>query len=283
MEKICGVVVLYNPEKCVFENMMSYVDYLDKLYVVDNSENSIENYNELLKKLSPKIEYIKFNENKGIAKALNVGLEKFLISDSEWFLTMDQDSKFENGDFKKYLDKIFEENTEKSIGIFSPNHSLKENDEKINKEWYAKRVMTSGNILSKEAVRCIGKYNENFFIDEVDHEYCYRALKNNYKIKVFGDIILNHNLGKINKKIKIPKFLIPTNHSAIRRYYITRNKMYVFKKYPEIRMKYILTFINDFIKIVFFEDNKNEKLRMIKRGFEDYKKNIVGKYIESNN
>ncbi|MDX8337151.1 glycosyltransferase [Candidatus Cetobacterium colombiensis] len=280
MEKICGVVVLYNPPKSILENIESYIKYLDKLYIIDNSEKINEQEIKKIKLFSNKIEYTSFSENKGIGKALNLSLKKFLLSDAEWILTMDQDSKFEKNDFKIYLDKVFAEDEKNKIGIFSPNHLLK-NKKKIEKNKYAKRVMCSGNIISKKIIKEIGKYNEDFFIDEVDHEYCYRVLKKNYKIKVFGDIILNHNLGEINKEVRIPKFMLPTNHSALRRYYITRNKMYVFKKYPEVRLKYILTFINDFFKIMFFENNKKEKLKMMKIGFMHYKKNIVGKYKEA--
>lgn len=281
MEKIQGIVVLYNPKEDIIENIKSYIDDLDILYVIDNSEKINKEIVKKIKMLSKKIEYINFNENKGIAKALNIGLEKFLLSNANWVLTMDQDSKFEKNDFKKYLNKVFGEDKENKVGIFSPNHFLNNNQKLIEKNWYVKRVMCSGNIIPKHIIEEVGKYNENFFIDEVDHEYCYRVLRKNYKIKVFGDIILKHSLGKMNKKIKIPKFMAPTNHSALRRYYITRNKMYVFKKYPEVRLKYIATFINDFFKIIFFENDKKAKLLMMKKGFEDYKKNIFGKYRDS--
>jgi len=39
MSKIAAVVVLYYPELSVFENINSYFDQVDKLFVVDNSDN----------------------------------------------------------------------------------------------------------------------------------------------------------------------------------------------------------------------------------------------------
>lgn len=276
MDKIYGVVVLYNPNNKILKNISTYINQLDKLYIVDNSEYLNQEYlNEINN--SKKIEYIYLNGNKGIAAALNIGLDKFLESKAELFLTMDQDSSFEEGEFQKYLTKVKLEKKNDEIGIFSPKHLLKEK-KRVTKDKYVKRVMASGNILTRKVINKIGKFNEDFFIDEVDHEYCYRATRSGFKIKVFGDVFLRHNLGKMNKKIKMPKFLIPTNHNALRRYYITRNKLIVFKNFPEVRLKYCLTFINDFFKIIFYEDYKIEKIKMIIKAYKDYKKNIVGKF-----
>ena len=35
--KLAGVVVLYNPDQKVLDNISSYIDELDVLYLVDNS------------------------------------------------------------------------------------------------------------------------------------------------------------------------------------------------------------------------------------------------------
>lgn len=36
---LAGVVVLYHPDESVLQNIQSYLSDLDKLYVIDNSEN----------------------------------------------------------------------------------------------------------------------------------------------------------------------------------------------------------------------------------------------------
>ena len=93
--KICGVVVWYNPDKV--SNIKSYLNHLDKLYIVDNSNN---NNFELTKNLG-EITYIPLLCNKGIAYALNVGLKKALDEKYDFILTMDQDSEYEEGMFFK--------------------------------------------------------------------------------------------------------------------------------------------------------------------------------------
>ena len=38
--KLCGVVVLFHPEEDVIENIKTYIGELDRLYIIDNSEES---------------------------------------------------------------------------------------------------------------------------------------------------------------------------------------------------------------------------------------------------
>ena len=70
--KICGVVVLYNPDDDINNKIKSYINIIDKLFVVDNSNQDNSN---ILKK-NKKIEYIWNKGNVGIAKALNIAAEK---------------------------------------------------------------------------------------------------------------------------------------------------------------------------------------------------------------
>ena len=269
---ICGVTVLYNPTEEVFENISSYLNGLNKLYLVDNSEIEDNVLKNKFLEFSPKIEYIKLNGNEGIAKALNIAKNKAMKENYNWLLTMDQDSKFENDDFLKMLNLV-KKYFKKNIAIFSPFHktigSIYENKEMIEKDV----VMTSGNLLNLKIVQKIGDFEEKFFIDEVDHDYCYRIKKENYKIVVLNEIILRHNLGNIREY----KFFSVTNHNYIRRYYITRNKLYMTKKYPFLRKRYIKGIFKDTIKIILVETDKIKKLKMIYLGIKDFKNNITGK------
>lgn len=47
---IAGVVILYNPDESVYKNISSYAPYIQKLYIIDNSEHTNEN---LLSKIIP--------------------------------------------------------------------------------------------------------------------------------------------------------------------------------------------------------------------------------------
>jgi rhamnosyltransferase len=277
---ICGVTVLYNPTEDIFENINSYLYGLDKLYLVDNSEKEDEKLKDKFINLSSKIEYIKMNGNEGIAKALNVAKNKAIEEKFDWILTMDQDSKFENNNFNRMLDLV-KKYFNKEIAIFSPLHKFF-NEQKINTKneeiEERERIITSGNLLNLKIAQEIGNFEEKFFIDEVDHDYCYRIREKKYKIIVFNNIILNHKLGNI-KKSKF--FSSTTNHNYIRRYYITRNKLYMVKKYPFLKKRYIKEILRDTKKIILLEKDKIKKLKMIYLGIKDFKNNITGKINQS--
>ncbi len=269
---ICGVTVLYKPSKEVFENIESYIYDLDKLYLIDNSEKKDEKLENKFINFSSKIEYIKMNGNEGIAKALNVAKNKAIEENYEWLLTMDQDSKFEKNDFSKML-SLVKINFSKETIIFSPFHKTV-NKSPLNKKVVEKtRVMTSGNLLNLKLVREIGDFDNNLFIDEVDHDFCYRINRSGYKIKVFNEIILKHNLGNIKNYL----FFSVTNHNYIRRYYITRNRLYMISKYPALKIEYMKLILKDGIKILLIEKDKIKKFKMIYLGIKDFKNNVTGK------
>ncbi len=66
-------------------------------------------------------------------------------------------------------------------------------------------VMASGNVLNLQAYKYIDKFEEKYFIDYVDHEYCLRLQTNGYSIKVHKNSILVHALGNISSKSLLGK------------------------------------------------------------------------------
>ena len=103
-------------------------------------------------------------------------------------------------------------------------------------------------------------------------------LKNNYKILQFDEIILEHKLGNTEIKKIFNKTFSVNNHSALRRYYIVRNKLYVKKLHPEFTKEYYKDILKLIVKIILFEKNKFQNIKYILHGIRDYKKNIMGKY-----
>ncbi len=277
MRKVYSVVVLYHPDQSILRNINSYIDQVDTLFVIDNSEEKNIGLIQNMKR-NPKIQYIDNHGNQGIAHALNIGATLAITSGADWLLTMDQDSWFEKGTLFKMI-KWINENKTDNIGIVSPMHSINTRDNY--KRQHDLVTMTSGNLLNLDIFQKIGHFEEKLFIDSVDTEYCLRLNLNNYRIKRFKSIVLEHNLGYIQRKNFLFANFTVTNHNAIRRYYITRNRFYVWKKYKE----YFPWFINyeknrtikEIIKLLLGEDDKILKIKMIIQGYWDFKKNKFGK------
>ncbi|WP_122894022.1 glycosyltransferase [Arcobacter peruensis] len=269
--KLCGVVILYKPDyEEVLKNISSYLNSLEKLYVINNSKID----NSFVSKLNKfdKIQLINPDSNIGISKALNLALNISNKDGFSWLLTMDQDTSFFNNSFDTFLES-FKEIDKKSLIIYSPIHNKKflskEKSTHIEKDF----VMTSGNILNIAFAKEIGGFEEKFFIDEVDHEFCFKAIKNKYKILQNMNISVDHELGE-----KINSFTI---YKPFRLYYMIRNYLYFRKTYFSAheaffkkRDKYLLKF---FSRHILFSKERITCIKMLFLGFTDYKNKKFGK------
>ena len=268
--KIPGLVILYNPNiSDVISNASSYLSSLEVLYVFDNSDNG-NIYKEMLEDFSPKIKYYSFNENMGIAFALNYISQIVHESNFKWILTMDQDSSFliPNG-FDNYIRSFLKELNDKTA-IFSPYFKGENKDQP--------QFYTSGALMNLKVWNEIGKFDENLFIDEVDGDFTYRLLEANFRLVKINNIELVHELGDKYCRKFLWKTLCSDNHSAIRKYYIARNRIYLMKKRPSMRSLYFFDSLRKFILLILIEQDKKRKFVMLIRGIYDGLTNKMGKY-----
>lgn len=280
MKKLYGVVILYNPEKQIIENIKTYLPYLERLYVMDNSEKVNENYVKLIKQISEKICYICLGKNYGISYPINRVINR-LPGDS-WLLTMDQDSSFYRKSFKNYIEII--DKLDNNVYGISPQIIYKDKFIKLKCNGSLKlldKCIQSGAIFNVEILKKVGNFDENLFIDGVDTEICYRCNKMGYKLYRNNKGILLHHLGNEinNVRSKLLPFKV-TQHNRIRRYYIVRNNLYLKDKYPNKKIKIFLYLIVGIIKIILLDDNRISKLKAAWKGYIDYKNNIFGRRVD---
>lgn len=277
--KVAGAVVLYQPTNSDLSNMLSYLKDIDVLYVMDNSRE--ENKTRLPK--SSKIKYIFNNGNLGIATPLNKAANMALKEGYKWLLTMDQDTKFQEGVVDEIKGRIARTDCSK-IGIVTPWHDTKLKVKKTGEQIdYPLDVMTSGNFVNLDIHKKIGGFKEFLFIDGVDIEYCLNLRKNGYKIMRFNDLEIEHNLGNIFYRKFLGKDLLITNHTAMRRYYQCRNYHYIkdmyyddFKDFCKVLVKVKATILG----IILYEDDKLNKIKAFYKGYRDYKLGRKGKSYE---
>jgi len=287
MVRIAAVVILYNPDENILENINSFANQVEKVFVVDNSDFSNE---ALLNKTDYfiNVEYVFNNSNIGVAAALNVGAQKAIDQGFDYLLTMDQDSKAEEAMVFKLLELM---QSSERIGIVSAEHFDKDIQYQLKPEnLFVKNVLftiTSGNLLSLNAYKIVGKFLDELFIDHVDHEYCLRLKKNNYKIIKTNRSIIYHKLGNSNRRKLFRWTFYPSHHPPLRLYYRTRNRLFVDKLYRKSFPEYVKrdkrNFIRELFEIIVFEKKILAKISMIIKGYIDYKKNRFGKYLNANN
>ena len=233
--KIAAVTVLYQPAPDVFQNILSYSKDVQLLVIVDNSPAPDHPLHLQLEALGH-VTIIKFLDNKGIAAALNAGIQLTILKGFGSVLTMDQDSSFEPGIAAAYFAQYAALTHPDSIAVVGPNHEEVTSPKTTEACLSVDTVITSGSIVNTSIFTKLGKYNEDLFIDEVDHEYCYRAIVAGYQILQMPNILLNHNLGTTlfvgNASGK--KTLKRNVHSGIRLYYMVRNTAFIHKQYKKV-------------------------------------------------
>ncbi len=275
--KLAISFVLYNPLPEVFERIKCYLPFADKMYVFDNSPSASSNIGLINLK---NVEYIAFNENKGIGYAINYVSQRAFCDGFRWLLYMDQDSDFVEGwdGFKKMLFAFENQNdySKEKTGIISPIIVYEgENKEYIGRNEFERILITinSGSLINLDVFKKLGGLREDYFLDRIDFEYCLRLNKNGYYVLRYHNTFLKHRLGNLKVYSLFGLKIRVTNHSAFRHYYMTKNALDIVKNYlfifPSHCLYELKSIISDVIKIIFFEKDKIEKIKMVIRGVID--------------
>jgi rhamnosyltransferase len=275
MTMIAGVVILYNPNDSVYDNIITYSHNIDKLFVIDNSEKSYAIINKI--RTIENVKYIKNEENMGISYSLNLVL-KYVNKQYDYLLTMDQDSFFTANDIKKYIEKT-QTYFDESIIAIVPNINSVQRGVRKGIE-VVERCITSGSIVDINKANFIGGWDEELFIDEVDYEFCYRANEKGFHTLCVLDVSMNTRFGDEKEYMFLGMFKCSaTNHNYIRQYYIARNRLYNMNRHPQCKVFTMKTALKWIIKIIIVENDKKRKLRSICNGILDYYRGKMGKKI----
>ena len=270
-----AVVVLYNPVKDILEYTETYRKYIDKLYIIDNSPQTNNDIITLLVAFHNVILLHK-GENIGIANALNLALKQAGGDGYRWLLTFDQDTFYPQNNFVTFMEEALNIN-QKLVAQISPLHNKKLIDTNIQTSFLKKTfVMTSASMINIAIAQSIGGFDKNLFIDEVDHDFCFRLAQHGYYTLIHTKIAVEHTLGEphpFHKKIRL--------YPPERHYYMIRNYLYIRKKYYKDQIIFFkkrdLYLLKFFIYQLFYGEKPYKSMMMISRGIIDYYKHRYGK------
>jgi rhamnosyltransferase len=282
--KIAAVVILYQPDDTVIDNIKSYYNYVDKIFAIDNSEKD-SSLRESLRDLS-KIEFFQDFENKGIANRLNFACNLAIDQHFEWIMTMDQDSNFHEDVISSYYRCFHQYPHKEKVAAFGTKHSRKVKTKLLECEpLQVEDLMTSGTLLNLSLFGEIKGFDEALFIDYVDNDYCIRSVMAGYSVIKFNNISILHQLGNPVYRSSIKTlFLVKKRkfiHSPLRCYYMYRNMLYLEQKYKETNRKFAKEtrmHIKARIKVCMLYGGEFFKiLKYIKLAKADFKNNRMGK------
>lgn len=280
--KCIVVIVAYNPIGDIL-SLISNLGNFDKL-IIDNSPQKTDWLVDECQNLG--CAYWHY-DNVGIAQALNLAA-KYAIELRAYshLISLDQDS---NATYLIIDDLIRCYNDIENnhlIATVGPKHISDGVTVNVVSEEFSDSIfgLQSANLINLSIWKNINGFNEDLFIDMVDTDYYIRARVAGYTCITCNYIHMLHKVGDEVKEIKIfGKYIRAFNHSYIRKYYQSRNFIYVYLKYRKIapEVKYFLKIILVMpFTILIFESDKIRKLLYYFRGIKDLFFNRMGKLID---
>ena len=263
---ILGILVTYNPNISeLSRNIKSIYIQVDKLIIFDNSSKNLDEIRSICSELN--ILLIESRINIGLASAYNFVLKNHL-NGFDFYITFDQDTFICDNLIRSML-SFFE--LDKSIRIIAPSFEIKKNN--LKKPYIFKdAVIQSATIFKSSLITEVGYFDDGFFIDSVDFEYCLKVRSRNFKIIQLNNFFIDHQLGESKSFLNI-RF---NSHNKIRNYYIARNHIILSKRYflkfPLFIVKKNIFFTIHFLKLLFL-DRDWTKINYFIRGLFHYKIN----------
>lgn len=289
--RICGVVVTYNPPPDLADNLLAISRQVDAVIVIDNNSSSPDPGPMLSAAPIRNVYHIRNAENLGLATALNQGVRHAIEHQYHWVILFDQDSTPPAG-FVDSLLSAYEACPYRSqVGLLGPVYFDRESGAFL----FGKRspgyapvttTWTSGSLIPIEVFRRCGLFEDGYFIDSVDHEFCLRLRTHGYVILQVPEAQLSHSLGQLRPHRLFGRETFISAHSALRWYYMGRNRVLTMRRYglhePRWAVFELRNFFREWGMMTLFDENRLAKQRSLLRGLIDGIRGRLGPHRESN-
>lgn len=269
--KVGAVTVIYNPDNLqnVINSISTYYDEIDMLVVIDNS--LVSNKSILEDKFNAKLKYFWCQENIGIGRALNLGINHLIGLGYKWALTMDQDTYFKTK-LSGYFSFIREKNSSR-VNLLAPcieGFLLTKTSKEI------KKTIQSGCLINLQIYKILGGFEEKYFIDFIDYDYCLKGRKQNFKNVLICNVLIKQNYGECyNGKTFYGLKYKYIFSKPFRSYYQTRNGLDYSIKYRDI--KEFIGIVVVFVKTILIANQKIDRIKYMVRGLSDFLSHNWGK------
>jgi rhamnosyltransferase len=248
---VCAVVVTYNPDIGVVERLLRALqaqacDFL----VVDNASENAEQLQTIVAGLSHGQALLRQTINIGQAAALNLGLETLRVQARELAMLLDQDSTITPG-FCAGMLRAWDEAqmlVPGQVGAIGPRledpasgrrvpfrsfDQLFDRSERASgpsgQLVQADFLITSGSLIPIAALAKIGLMRADYFIDNVDLEWCFRARSRGFSLFGTDHARMHHRIGEASTNYLVRKGFV-VQHNALRFYYSTRNRLHLHRQ-----------------------------------------------------
>jgi rhamnosyltransferase len=248
---VCAVVVTYNPDIAVVEQLLHKLQAnACDFVVVDNQSTNADELQSIVSSLTHCRALLRQTANIGQAAALNLGLQKLSDWQYELALLFDQDSAIDS-DFCSQMLLAWDEAHAHAPGPLAAIGPRLEDpvthrripfrsfEHLFGRHEYAAApsgllvhtgfLITSGCLISMAALKSIGPMRADYFIDNVDLEWCFRAKSSGFHIFGTDHARLYHRIGEAGSSYLVRKGIV-VQHNALRFYYSSRNRIHLHRQ-----------------------------------------------------
>ena len=238
---VAAVIPVHNPDSEFCSRVAETLRQVDFVVIVDDGS---DDPNTLAPFAGMEGVLVISQENAGIAAASNRGIELALAQDPglAFILTVDQDSTLGEHYCRNAI-ATYDAAVEAGVrvgavcaGQFNDWHVTIRNT--FHGFDTTLEVAASGMFIPTETLRVHGDFDESLFIDCVDTEFVFRLLESGSLVVVGAGCQMLHEVGTVmparvlGRAVKIGGRAVKFSyHSAIRRYYISRNRVVLYRKY----------------------------------------------------
>ena len=292
MEKQVKIVVGYIVDKPIiieeeikqyFENLLTYINQIEKLYIYVTKKVEITNYLNLISKY-PQIEIAECIDY-GDAEIYKALIDKAILDNVDYVTLLKPDMFYENESFLE-LKKYLMQSDVSRISVLTPMplfgcelHERKAEEFRAIKGCNAYGALLNLNIY-KETKGIKTEYYQTTF----DYDYCLQTRLLGYDVMLAQNLVLRkQNYKIITKKIGFIN-LSMFERDLMDVYYETRNRYYLWDEYKSLDKDYV----NLDKKLAKKEQqeirakDKNYKLKfiMMDKARRDYKNGVLGEFTE---
>lgn len=277
LNKVAAIIVSYNDADGVSVCIRALKLQVHLIIVVDNGSNSdcVSKLRAL--KSDPAVTLVESPINLGIGAAINLALAHRDTADTDWILTMDQDSIAA----PDMIQKMLQTANYYPRAVFTPEIADLGHADHDSLPIEVDYAITSGNLIPATAMRRLKAFNTDLFIDGVDFDFSLRLRRAGYRIFRVPGARMFHSLGQITIGIRPKRFY--TNHPPLRRYYTARNLILNLRRhalhFPVFFVRLFFVWVLSFVNLLIWGPKRFESVRMILRGLLDGVLNRSGVYV----
>ncbi len=273
LDNTCAVFITYHPDADFCNHVRLLQNQIPKAIIIDNHSNAesiavLRNFAEQDSSCTLLIN----DENLGVATALNQAAAEARRQGYNWIITFDQDSVCEPLLWQTLTSIYTQYPHSDKIALIGSNYISTGTGRPVHRFTSADPVyaevpmcITSASLTSLNALEQVGGFRDEYFIDAVDTEVCFRFRVAGFSVLRSTAPLILHSIGnQVVRKI-FGLSVCTSDHSAQRRYYMTRNRIllarkYLFREFRSVSYD-LFNLIEQIIMLILFEQDKWTEFR----------------------